>query len=372
MEKRIELDAPNLGDLEKQYLIKAIDDNFISTAGPSVPEFEKNFADYLGVEACVAVQSGTAALHISLYELGIRPGDEVIVPVITFVAAVNPIIYMGATPVFVDIDPVTWNIDPAGIAKAVSPKTRAIIPVHLFGNPCNMTEITAIAKQYGLWVIEDATESLGAVSSAQKTGTIGEFGCFSFNGNKVITTGGGGIVATNHKKQAEHIKFLVNQARDASLGYYHPEIGFNYRMTNLEAALGLAQLERLEGFLAQKRRYRKTYQEVFAGIDGIQIQKEYENNQTSSWFPSVTIDTVKFKISIPEIREGLKALGVPSRRIFSPIVDFPPYQQYKNQNYSNSYYLYENGLNLPGSTLNTEDSVYYAAEMVLKVLKLKS
>jgi perosamine synthetase len=371
MEKRIELDAPNLGDLEKQYLSQAIDDNFISTAGPFVPEFEEKFAKLLGVEACIAVQSGTAALHISLYELGVRPGDEVIVPVITFVAAVNPVVYMGATPVFVDIDPETWNIDPASIAKAVSPKTRAIIPVHLYGNPCNMTEITGIAKQYGLWIVEDATESLGAVSAGQKVGTVGEFGCFSFNGNKIITTGGGGIVATNNKKQAEHVKFLVNQGRDASRGYFHPEIGFNYRMTNLEAALGLAQLQRLEGFLAKKRRFREIYQEVFAGTDGIQLQKEHGNCQTSSWYPSVTIDTQKFNMTIPEIQEKLKVLGVPSRRIFPPIVDFPPYQQYKVQSYANSYYLYENGLNLPASTLNTDDQACYSAEMVLKVLNRK-
>ncbi|HBT50418.1 MAG TPA: LegC family aminotransferase [Caldanaerobacter subterraneus] len=365
------LDSPNLGELEKEYILKALDTNFVSTVGPFVPEFEEKFARYLRVTSCVAVQSGTAAIHVALYELGIKEGDEVIVPAITFVATVNPIVYCGATPVFVDIDKDTWNIDPKEIEKAITSKTKAIIPVHLYGNPCDMDEIMRIAEEYGLYVIEDATESLGAEYRGRMTGTIGHIGCFSFNGNKIITTGGGGMISTNNAKWAAHIKFLVNQARDVSQGYFHPEIGFNYRMTNLEAALGLAQLERLPEFLKKKRMYFETYKKIFEGIEEITFQKEYEGAISSAWLPSIKIDCKKVNMTIPEIQSKLKERGIPTRRIFNPIIDFPPYVKYKKGSYSNSYEIFENGLSLPASTLNTMESIEYAAKTLLDILGIK-
>lgn len=365
------LDSPNLGELEKEYILKAIDSNFVSTVGPFVPEFEEKFAKYLRVTSCVAVQSGTAAIHAALYELGIKEGDEVIVPAITFVATVNPIVYCGATPVFVDIDKDTWDIDPKEIEKSITSKTKAIIPVHLYGNPCDMDEIMKISEKYGLYVIEDATESLGAEYKGRMTGTIGHIGCFSFNGNKIITTGGGGMISTNNEKWASHIKFLVNQARDASQGYFHPEIGFNYRMTNLEAALGLAQLERLPEFLKKKRMYFEVYKKIFEGIDEITLQKEYEGAISSAWLPSIKIDRKKIKMTIPEIQNRLKEKGIPTRRIFNPIVDFPPYVKYKKGNYHNSYEIFENGLSLPASTLNTLENIEYVAKTLLNILGIK-
>lgn len=365
------LDSPNLGELEKEYILKAIDSNFVSTVGPFVPEFEEKFSKYLRATSCVAVQSGTAAIHAALYELGIKEGDEVIVPAITFVATVNPIVYCGATPVFVDIDKDTWDIDPKEIEKSITSKTKAIIPVHLYGNPCDMDEIMKIAEKYGLYVIEDATESLGAEYKGRMTGTIGHVGCFSFNGNKIITTGGGGMISTNNEKWASHIKFLVNQARDASQGYFHPEIGFNYRMTNLEAALGLAQLERLPEFLKKKRMYFEVYKKFFEGIDEITHQKEHEGAISSAWLPSIKIDRKKIKMTIPEIQNRLKEKGIPTRRIFNPIVDFPPYVKYKNGNYHNSYEIFENGLSLPASTLNTMESIEYTAKTLLDILGIK-
>lgn len=365
------LDSPNLGELEKEYILKALDSNFVSTIGPFVPEFEEKFAKYLRVTSCVAVQSGTAAIHAALYELGIKEGDEVIVPAITFVATVNPIVYCGATPVFVDIDKYTWDIDPKEIEKSITSKTKAIIPVHLYGNPCDMDEIMKISEKYGLYVIEDATESLGAEYKGRMTGTIGHIGCFSFNGNKIITTGGGGMISTNNEKWASHIKFLVNQARDASQGYFHPEIGFNYRMTNLEAALGLAQLERLPEFLKKKRMYFEVYKKIFEGIDEITLQKEYEGAISSAWLPSIKIDRKKIKMTIPEIQNRLKEKGIPTRRIFNPIVDFPPYVKYKKGNYHNSYEIFENGLSLPASTLNTLENIEYVAKTLLNILGIK-
>jgi perosamine synthetase len=245
---KIFLDDPNLGDLEKKYLTKAIDTNFVSVVGPFVPEFEEKFAQYVGSKRAVSTQSGTAALHMALYQLGIGEGDEVIVPSLTFIATINPVLFVGAKPVIVDVDPITWNIDPQEIKKAITKKTKAIIPVHLYGSVCNIDEIIEIARENKLLVIEDATESLGATYKGRQTGTFGDFGCFSFNGNKLITTGGGGMIVSNNQKQAEHVKFLVNQARNTSKGYYHPEVGFNYRMTNIEASLGLAQLEKIDKF----------------------------------------------------------------------------------------------------------------------------
>lgn len=287
---KIYLDAPNLGKLEKEYLIEAINTNFVSVVGPFVPEFEEKFAEYIGVKKAVSVQSGTAAIHIALYELGIGQNDEVIVPSLTFIATINPVLYVGAKTVIVDVDPNTWNINPYEIKKVITEKTKAIIPVHLYGNPCNMDAIMELAREHGLYVIEDATESLGATYKAEQTGTFGHYGCFSFNGNKIITTGGGGMIVTDDEDKANHIKFLVNQARNNLKGYYHPEMGFNYRMTNIEAALGLAQLKRINEFLKRKRRSRKIYHEILGDIPYIKLQKKYNNSNGCWWLTCVKIE----------------------------------------------------------------------------------
>ena len=281
-DRKIELDAPNLGGQEKDYLGKAIDSNFISTFGPLVPEFEGKFARYLNVKKAVSTQNGTAGIHIALHELGIKDGDEVIVPALTFVATANPVMYVGARPVFVDVDSSTWNISPEEIEKNITEKTKAIIPVHLYGNPCDMEEICKIARKYSLYVIEDATESLGATYKNRYTGTFGDLGIFSFNGNKTITTGGGGMVVGNDEKRLEHIKFLVNQARDEAKGYYHSEIGFNYRMTNIEAPLGLAQLERLDEFLRKKEIFHNIYHEELRKVSSVRFQEETDIQKVHS------------------------------------------------------------------------------------------
>lgn len=368
--KEIYLDAPNLGELEKEYLCRAIDSGYVSTYGPFVPEFEGKFAAYLGAKRAVGVQSGTAAIHISLYELGIKRGDEVIVPVLTFVATVNPVMYQGATPIFVDVDPRTWNMDPDEVKRAITPKTKAIIPVHIYGNPVNMEEIMYISEKYGIPVIEDATESLGAMFKGKYTGTFGAFGCFSFNGNKIITTGGGGMVVTDDEEAADHIKFLVNQARDASRGYYHPEVGFNYRMTNLEASLGLAQFERLDEFLQKKRLYKKIYEDVLSDVRGVSFQKEYEGAQSSWWLSSILLGN-EVEISVEDLQKELKERGIPTRRIFMPIVEFPPYRKFRRGDYKNAYGIYKRGLNLPSSTLNDPKDIEKAAQIVREVI-LKS
>lgn len=365
MNKKIELDAPNVGKLEKEYLNNCIDSTFISTFGPFVPEFEEKFAQYVGSERAVSTQSGTAALHMALYQLGIGKGDEVIVPALTFIATINPILFVGAKPVIVDIDPITWNIDSQEIRKAITKKTKAIIPVHLYGSVCNIEEIIEIAKENNLFVIEDATESLGATYKNRQTGTFGDFGCFSFNGNKLITTGGGGMIVSNNQKKAEHIKFLVNQARDASKGYYHPELGFNYRMTNIEASLGLAQLERIDEFLEKKIKFRKIYQEVLKELPYIKFQEESDNTSGSWWLTCIKID--KKNIDIDNLKLRLKEKDIPTRRIFVPACEMPYLKEFSKP-CPNAYEIYNQGICLPSSTLNEEEDIRKAALIIKETL----
>lgn len=356
---KIELDSPNLGELEKKYLCECVDSSFVSTIGPFVTKFEEEFARYLEVPRAVSVQSGTSALHIALIELGITSGDEVILPALTFVASANPVRYVGATPVFVDVDPVTWGILPEKIEEAITNKTKAIMPVHLYGNPCDMDSIISIAKKYDLFVIEDATESLGATYNGLCTGTIGDIGCYSFNGNKVITTGGGGMVVAKDAQRAEHIKFLVNQARDVSKGFYHTEVGYNMRMTNLEASLGLAQMERLHTFLEKKRSFNNIYRKILADIPFIKFQEENAYGKSAWWLSSITVEHPQK--DIPTIQEELKSKGIPSRRLFVPINKFPPYSKGSNDLLSVSEHLYKYGFNLPSSTVNLESNIEFVA-----------
>lgn len=356
--KIVYLDAPFLGDREKEYLNKVIDSGYVSSIGPFVTEFEEKFAMFLDVRKAVAVQSGTAAIHMALYELGIGKEDEVIVPALTFVATVNPIMYLKATPVFADVDFETWNIDPEDIERKITEKTKAIIPVHLYGNPCNMDEIRRIAEKYNLYIIEDATESLGAIYKGNYTGTFGDFGCFSFNGNKLITTGGGGMIVGSEEDKLNHIKFLVNQARDVSKGYYHPEVGFNYRMTNIEAALGLAQIERIEDFLKKKKLLNAIYKEELDKIKGIRFQKEYENAESCWWLTVIFIENCA---DIGFLQEKLLKMGIQTRRVFMPVVEFPMYRRERSE-YKNSYLIYEKGLCLPSSLLNSVDDIFYVCK----------
>jgi perosamine synthetase len=363
---KLELDAPNVGDLEKRYINEAIDKGFVSTFGPLVVEFEEKFARYVNTGKAVSTQSGTAAIHIALHELGIGKDDEVIVPVSTFIATVNPIAYVGAKPVFVDVDIRSWNIDTKEIEKNITKKTKAILPVHLYGNPCNMDEITRIACKNKLVIIEDATESLGSRFKGKHTGAIGDLGCFSFNGNKTITTGGGGMIVGRDAKRVEHIKFLVNQARDESRGYYHPEIGFNYRMTNIEAALGLAQMQRLDSFLTAKKGFADIYKQELSSINSIHFQEEYEGAQAIPWLTCAIFEDEK---DISSLQKKLKDRGVPTRRVFMPITEFPPYERYKNGSYKNAYNIYEKGLCLPSSTLNSEKDIRYTCKIIKSIFE---
>jgi perosamine synthetase len=365
MSENIYLDDPDVGAPEKEMLSAVIDSGYVSTFGPYVPEFEARFAAYLGAKRTVSTQSGTAALHIALYELGIGKGDEVIVPALTFVATVNPVIYVGAIPVFADVDADTWNISVTEIERAITKRTKAIIPVHIYGNPCAMDEIMRIASEHGLFVVEDATESLGATYKGRYTGTFGTLGCFSFNGNKTITTGGGGMLAGNDEERLDHIKFLVNQARDESRGYYHSEIGFNYRMTNIEAALGLAQMQKLSMFLEKQRTINRLYKERLGGMASVSFQEEYQNALSSFWLTCIRFHD---DMDVSALQAKLKSSGIPTRRIFMPVTEFPPYRDYRRSELKNTHSIYERSLCLPSSTLNTEAGIASVCESIRDIV----
>ncbi|UCH46056.1 MAG: LegC family aminotransferase [Nitrospiraceae bacterium] len=356
MSREIHLDAPNIGELEKQYLSRAVDSGYVSTIGDAVTEFEDKCAEYLNAQKAVSTNSGTSAIHIALHELGIGEGDEVIVPALTFIATGNPVMYAGATPVLADVDIRTWNIEPASVEKAVTEKTKAIIPVHLYGNPCNMDEINKIAKKYNLYVVEDAAESLGALYGGRFTGALGDLGCFSFNGNKTITTGGGGMVVGNDVQRMEHIKYLINQARDKKEEIYHSEIGFNYRLTNIQAALGLAQFEKLAGFLEKKRLFNGVYKEELKDLNTIRFQEQYDGAESSFWFTCILSEDGAAR---KELQKRLEQKGIPTRRIFTPINEFPPYRDCKFIDNGNAHNIYERGVCLPGSTRNGLDDIKY-------------
>ena len=361
----IALDAPNLGEQEKAALGRCIDSGYVSTFGPFVRDFESTLSKFLAVRSAVAVRTGSAGLYVSLLQAGVGPGDEVILPVMTFVASANPIVRLGARPVFVDVDPRTWNMDPDAVADAITDRTKVILPVHLYGNPCDMHKIMALAARHDCTVIEDAAESLGASFDETMTGCFGAFGVFSFNGNKIITTGGGGAVVARDESDEAHIRHLINQARDVERGYYHTEIGFNLSMTNLEASLGLAQLSRLSWFLDTKRSHARRYREGFSTVATLTAQKESARGRSSWWLTSVTVSSDR---SVPDIQANLRAKGIPTRRLFPPIVEFPPYRPYATDDYPHARDLYDRGLNLPSATTNGAQEIDHVIAAIIDII----
>jgi len=266
--------------------------------------------------------------------------------------------------VIVDVDCKTWNIDPLKIKEAITEKTKAIIPVHLYGNPCDMTEIMDIAKECNLFVIEDATESLGAKFNGKNMGVLGDFGCLSFNGNKLLTTGGGGMVVGSNIERIEHIRYLANQAKDTNNPGNHSEMGFNYRMTNIEAALGLAQLERMNGFLDKQKTFREIYHGALGGLSGVCFQENYSYAVESCWLTCITIEN---ESQITDLINKLKERGIPTRRLFVPLGEMSYLKQYAGS-CPNAVEIYQHGLCLPSSTLNEEDDIKEVTLIIREVL----
>lgn len=366
----ISVAVPSIGAKELEYAIDAIKSGWISSQGKYVNIFEEKFADYCGTKFGASVANGTAALHLALIILGIGKGDEVIVPALTYIAVPNAVTYTGAKPVFVDSEPSTWCIDPAKIEEKISPRTKAIIPVHLYGHPADMDLIMAIAKKHGLRVIEDAAEAHGAEylpagrhGKGRKVGGIGDIGIFSFYGNKIITTGEGGMLVTNNLAWHEKGQFLKNQAMSKEKKYVHSEIGFNYRMTNVQAAIGLAQLEKLDAFITQKRAIAQQYNQLLAGVKGISLPPEAAWAKNIYWMYSILVQD-DFAVSRDELMAKLQTAGVETRPFFTCVHKQPPYLSHGHEVLPVAEKLSLQGINLPSSVILTDKEIGYICSVI--------
>jgi perosamine synthetase len=318
---KIPVYQPSLGGNERKYVNECIDTNWISSKGRFVGEFESAFARHTGVRHAATVSNGTVALHAALLALGIGPGDQVIVPTLTYVAPVNAIAYTGATPVFVDSLASTWQMDPAAVSARVTGRTRAVLAVHLYGQPCDMNALAAVARERGLLLVEDCAEAFGSRIGGRHVGNFGDVATYSFYGNKTVTTGEGGMVVTNDAALHERIVRLKGQGLAANREYWHDIVGYNYRMTNICAAIGLAQLERADRLLARKRRIAERYRDSLAGLP-LQFHAETAGVTHSYWMCSIRVHEARDRDAL---RRHLERSGIETRPLFNPVHTMPMY-----------------------------------------------
>jgi perosamine synthetase len=345
---------PDLSGNESKYVNECLESTWISSLGKYVDEFEEAFADYCGVNHGVSCANGTVALHLVLEAYGIGGGDEVIVPTLTFVATANAVHYTGAKPVFVDSEQDTWNIDPAKIEERITSQTKAIIVVHLYGHPANMDPILEVARRHNLIVIEDAAEAHGAEYKGNKVGSLGDAAAFSFYGNKIITTGEGGMVVTKDEGLTERMRFLKDHGMSREKRYWHPEVGFNYRMTNIQAAIGLAQLERVERTINSKREIAERYRRELSDNELLTLSPEASWAKSVYWLFSVVLSSC-LEVNRDDIIRKLRGKGVDSRPFFFPMHQLPIYSD-KENSYPIADELSSLGLNLPSWTnISNED-----------------
>jgi len=363
----IPVSEPNITQKEVDYVLDAVRSGWISSLGEYISKFEDKFARFLGVKYAVSVSSGTAGLHLALLAIGVGQGDEVIIPDLTFVATANAVTYTGASPVMVDVDPLTWCIDPLSIIKAVTPRTRCIIPVHLYGQPADMDTIGDIARKHKLVVIEDSAEAHGALYKGKRTGSIGACGVFSFYGNKIVTTGEGGMVTTNDKSLFVRLEFLRDHAMSKEKRYWHEELGFNYRLTNLQAALGLAQLERIEELLEKKKQIFNLYRDLLKDVKMISLNPQVSWAENVFWMVCLLLDK-RSPVSRDEMALKLKQAGIDTRPFFYPLSKMPLFKNAKNVNNPISNDLSARGLNLPSATTLKLSDVYYIAKTIKEIL----
>ena len=334
---------PNLNGNEFKYLTDAFLSTWISSSGKYIDKFESEFSSYSDCTYGVTVSNGTVALHLALVALGISEGDEVIIPDLTFAATINAVLHANATPVIVDIGKDSWCISPDEIKKAITSKTKAIIPVHLYGQPCDMGAIMKIAKKYNLKVIEDCAEAHGAMYGDKKVGSFGDIGCFSFYGNKVITTGEGGMCTTNNSELNNKMRILRDHGMSATKRYWHDIVGYNYRMTNLQAAIGLAQLERIEDIHKNRRKYEDSYKDIL-NAEHFTFQNNLKDRRRVTWLVSALLDE---KIDKEEYVNKLKENGIDARPFFYPLSDMSIYKEYCNMGTPITKNLSKRGVNFP-------------------------
>lgn len=361
----IPISKPSITEKEIAYGTEAIRSTWISSLGKYIDEFEKGFAAFSDAKYGVALMNGTVAIQLALDAVGVKPGDEVIVPDLSFVATANAVLYVGAKPIFVDIDPFNLCIDPDRIEEAITARTKAIIPVHLYGHPADMVRINEIAKKHNILVIEDAAEAHGATINGKKVGSWGKCATFSFYGNKNITTGEGGMITTNDENLYQRCKFLRDHAMSATKRYWHPEKGYNFRMTNIQAAIGCAQLERIGEIMGAKQRIFNTYSKALNGSSIIL-------NQTSPWATNAYwLVTARMKNLSEEKRDELivrlKQEGVDSRPFFYPMSSLPYLTVTSNT--PMSFEIFKEGINLPTYVDLTDEDILYVCQTLQNVLK---
>ena len=385
----INLSVPNLSMDILDNLKECLESGWVSTGGRFIPEFETKVKNYMKTKFAAGVQSGTAGLHMSLQVLGVQRDEEVFVPTLTFIAAVNPTTYLGASPIFIDCDD-SLCMDPIKLEKFCSEecdfkegvlvnkktnkKIRALVIVHVFGNMADMEKIMDIAKKYNLRVLEDATEALGTYYTEGRykgkyAGTIGDIGVLSFNANKIITTGGGGMVVGDNEELVEKVRFLSSQAKKDTLYFIHDEIGYNYRMLNLQAALGTSQIDQLESFIETKIKNYEIYKEELEKIEGLEILPFVEGIRANHWFYSLKIDKEKYGIGRDELLQKLVDAGIQTRPIWGLIHQQKPYATCQSYEIEKALYYYDRILNLPCSSNLTEKEVYQVIEKIKEFKK---
>lgn len=361
MSERIYMSSPDVGQLEEEAVVAAIRSGWIAPLGPDVDAFERELADRVGVAHGVALSSGTAALHLGLLTLGVGPGDIVVTSTMTFAATANAIVYTGAEPYFIDADPSTGNMDPnllreaLATLRAAGEPVAAIVPVDLLGKAIDYTSILAIAEEFDVPVLADAAESLGATHNGKAAGSFGRASIVSFNGNKIMTTSGGGMLLTDDAEFAQHVRYLATQARQPVVHYEHTDVGYNYRMSNLLAALGRAQLSRLDEMIAKRREVRDMYKRLFADVDGVEVFGADGDEADNVWLTSILVDEAVTGWASRDLTAALSAKNIESRPLWKPMHKQPVFERSRGEIDGASESLFERGLTLPsGSALSAE------------------
>ncbi len=365
----IQVCTPMLGGNELEYVTDAVSTGWISSSGKYVTEFEKAFAAYCGAKHGIAVCNGTVALHLALAAMGIGPGDEVIIPSFTMAASAFAVCYTGAMPVFADADAATWNISPTAIAAKITPRTKAIMPVHIFGNPCDMRAVNAIAAEHGLVVLEDAAEAHGAEFGGKKTGMLGSIAAFSFFANKNVTTGEGGMALTNNDALAEKCRYYRNMCfpPNAPRTYLHDDIGFNYRMSNLHAAIGLAQTEKADHYRALRVKNGLLYRRLLSGLPGVALQQDQPGGKNVFWMNGICINPKTYGRTRNELVEHLRQHGVETRLFFNGMHRQPALRKYGcdcSGAYPISDLLADNGFYLPSGSGLIDAQIEFICSLV--------
>lgn len=382
MKKKIYLSLAKISGHEIEYVTDAIESNWIVPLGPNVDGFEEDLERYLETDKqkVVALSSGTAAIHLALLQMGVGEGDEVICQSFTFTASANPIIYQHATPVFVDSEPDTWNMSPEHLRAAIEDrilktgkKPKAIVIVHLFGMPAKMDEIMAIASEFGIPVLEDAAEALGAEYKGRRCGKLGDYGVLSFNGNKIITTSGGGALICPDEESAIKTKYYATQARENRPYYHHTEVGYNYRMSNISAGIGRGQMRALKKFVARRREVQQIYEEFLGNIPGITVHRapspEYNSNY---WLPAILIDPEISGVSNKDIYKALENDLIESRPLWKPLHLQPVFEKYPFYGDGTSENLFEKGLCLPSGSSVTNDDLIRIINVIKQQIKIEN